>query len=95
VDPAHGNYKPVEGGNLFTVASVLIPDFSWREAPSSPLVPAGSLSNQVGTDRAGLARPASGPPGAYAGEPAGLVYLPFTVAGAPRRGATAIAAPLR
>lgn len=65
LDPAHGNFRPVSGGNVFGVTTYALPDFTWTDAPAAPGVPAGTLSNAVATDRDGAARTSSGPPGAY------------------------------
>jgi hypothetical protein len=65
VDPDHGDYRPLPGGNVYTAATVPIPDFSWETF--SPSVPAGDLSNAVGSDRLGNPHINYGPPGAYTG----------------------------
>ncbi len=62
-NPAGGNYRPAVGSNLYAQAATPIPDFGWRDAP--PGVPAGTLSNAVGTDRDGNLRSSSSPVGAY------------------------------
>jgi uncharacterized cupredoxin-like copper-binding protein len=67
VNPSAGDYRPVPGGNLFSVATCAIPDFTWADAPASPPVPAGDVSNAVARDRNGNPRTLSSPPGAYAG----------------------------
>ncbi len=79
VNPAGGNYRPAPGGNVFSVTTYAIPDFVWSDAPSSPGVPVGTLSNAVPRDRAGHARPNPGPPGAYVGlgAPSLPVFLPM------------------
>lgn len=68
VDPAHGDFRPVAGGNVFSATIYTPPDFAWTGLPSRPAVPAGTLSNAVPDDRAGNPRSASSIPGAYAGE---------------------------
>lgn len=82
VDPAHGDFRPVAGGNVFDAPTFAIPPFSaW--APLTPPVPAGNLDNTVATDRAGNPRVASGPPGAYVGQGDPTLqrfYLPLVVA---------------
>lgn len=55
-DPARGDFRPVDEGNLRTVVPVDIPDFGWNDAPTRPAVPAGNGDNQVVVDRAGKAR---------------------------------------
>lgn len=72
VNAAAGDFRPVAGGNLTTAGSVLIPSFTWSDAPTTPPIPSGTLSNLVPTDRAGRLRVFSSSPGAYdAGSPAG------------------------
>lgn len=66
-DPNRGNFTPRAAGNLTTVHSVQIPDFSWTDTPTLPFVPPGELSNAVQTDRAGLVRRSGSTPGAYVG----------------------------
>ncbi len=65
VDPAHGDFHPSAGSNVFTSPTYSIPDFTWADAPLSPEVPAGNLSNAVPVDRDGHTRTLPGPPGAY------------------------------
>jgi hypothetical protein len=65
VDPENGDFRPLPGGNLFTVLIFPLPDFSWDEF--TPSVPAGEPSNAVAIDRLGNPRTVSDPPGAYAG----------------------------
>ncbi|MBI5223565.1 right-handed parallel beta-helix repeat-containing protein, partial [Candidatus Micrarchaeota archaeon] len=49
VDPAHGNFAPVSGGNLASVQTFTIPNFVW-DISTSPAVPSGVLSNLVSSD---------------------------------------------
>jgi len=81
LDPEGGDYRPAPGSNVYSAATYAIPDFTWSDAPGLPIVPVGTLANAVPYDRAGNARPAPGPPGAYVGEAttALTVYLPPTV----------------
>ena len=65
VDPGHGDYRPLPGGNVYAAATVPIPDFTWETF--SPSVPAGNLSNTVESDRLGNPQTGSCPPGAYTG----------------------------
>ena len=65
VNPAAGDFRPVPGGNLFTVTTYAIPNFTWSDAPSQPAVPQGNLSNSVPRDRNGALRSSTTPPGAY------------------------------
>ncbi len=66
VDPANGDFHPLAGGDLFALQALLIPDFSWADAPNRPAVPQGTLSNAVPFDRDGRPRAPGDPPGAYA-----------------------------
>ncbi len=66
--------RPVAGSNLFSVTTPAIPNFAWGSF--SPSVPAGTVVNAVNYDRAGMPRPAGGPPGAYA-VPTRPTYLPL------------------
>jgi hypothetical protein len=65
VNPSAGDYRPVPGGNIFSVATCAIPNFTWADAPASPAVPAGDVSNAVTRDRDSNLRTSSSPPGAY------------------------------
>jgi hypothetical protein len=65
MNPSAGDFRPLAGGNLTTAGSVLIPSFTWSDAPAQPPVPAGTLENVVTTDRAGTLRVFSSSPGAY------------------------------
>lgn len=65
-DPTAGDFHPIQGGNLFTVAARAIPDFTWTDAPFPPAVPAGNSDNQVLQDADGRTRPTGGVVGAYA-----------------------------
>jgi hypothetical protein len=64
-NPNSGNFRPVQGGNVYSVTTYSIPDFSWADAPSPPTVPPGKLSNSVPKNRAGENRTQPGNPGAY------------------------------
>ncbi len=64
-DPGGGNFRPVQGGNVFGVTTYAIPDFGWDDAPSPPTVPPGNLSNSVPRNRAKEPRTQPGHPGAY------------------------------
>lgn len=59
------NYRPLPGSALTAVHSLPIPKFTWTDAPTVPSVPQGELSNDVRTDRSGLARRSGSTPGAY------------------------------
>ncbi len=80
VNPAGGDFRPVAGGNVFTITTYSIPDFTWDDAPVRPAVPTGTLTNTVAYDRAGNRHTGSGPPGAYAGSAFTAtrgIYLPL------------------
>ncbi|MGH9829878.1 MAG: carboxypeptidase-like regulatory domain-containing protein, partial [Blastocatellia bacterium] len=80
VSPGTGDFRPVGGGNVLSVAAVQIPDFTGNDRPSPPLAPDGNYSNSVGRDYAGGSRMPSGPPGAYAGSGAPLAQT-YSVSG--------------
>lgn len=66
VDPTHGDFHPLAGGNLSSFPGVPIPNFSWADAPARPAIPVGNLSNLVAFDRGGNLRTTISPPGAFA-----------------------------
>jgi len=66
-NPAQGDYRPLPGGNLLALQALPIPPFPGGDRPQPPLAPEGDLDNSVSRDYTGNARPASGPPGAFAG----------------------------
>ena len=76
IDPANGNFRPLEGGNLFSVLTFALPDFNWDDAPTPPAIPMGDLNNAVVVDRDGQPRSTPGVPGAYGGAPAAMLFLP-------------------
>lgn len=51
-----GDFRPVPGSPLATMAGAVIPDFGWSDAPTQPPVPAGVLMNTVRVDRVGRER---------------------------------------
>jgi hypothetical protein len=55
-NPASGNYVPQEGGTVARATTFAVPDFSWSDAPTRPVVPVGALSNVVVLDYQGSAR---------------------------------------
>lgn len=65
VDPAHGNFHPRSGGNVFSAVTYTIPNFTWADAPPTPAVPTGNLVNTIAVDRDNNSRIPPGPPGAY------------------------------
>ena len=85
VDPEHGDYRFASG---FAPPSPFdIPDFTWSDAPVTPMVPEGLLSNNVAYDFAGAPRSTVSLVGAFAAqgeEPAhidlGLVLSPVSPA---------------
>jgi hypothetical protein len=65
MDPAHGNFRPVSGGNVLTANTFAIPDFQGGDRPQPPLAPAGDLTNKVMYDYFGMPRATPSPPGAF------------------------------
>jgi len=55
-DAAHGDFRPLAGGNVLTRNGFDIPAFSGGDQPAVPAVPVGNLANQVGFDRGGVTR---------------------------------------
>jgi hypothetical protein len=51
IDPLNGNFRPVANGNLFGLAAVTIPPFTWSE-----MVPTGELTNTVSRDADNIPR---------------------------------------
>ncbi|MCC7495145.1 MAG: hypothetical protein IT204_22545 [Fimbriimonadaceae bacterium] len=64
VAPGAADYRPVNAGELATLAGVAIPDFSWADAPHPPTGPTGTLVNSSPLNRDGAAR-SNHRPGAY------------------------------
>jgi len=64
-NPENGNFRPIQGGNVFSAVTYTIPNFTWSDAPATPPSPQGTLSNSVPIDRDGSPRTGSGPAGAY------------------------------
>lgn len=64
-NPTMGDFRPRAGGNIFTVTALPIPTFTWSDAPMSPSVPVGNLSNVVNINHDGVARVGAGNVGAY------------------------------
>ncbi|MBI5651201.1 MAG: right-handed parallel beta-helix repeat-containing protein [Chloroflexi bacterium] len=78
LSPATGNFRPTPGGNVFSATTFAIPDFSWSDAPTAPVVPAGNLSNAIPRDRAGSVRASPSTAGAYtAALTAHALFLPM------------------
>ncbi len=65
VSVGKGDYRLTSAVNLTNVTTYPIPNFVWNIGVT-PIVPAGTLTNQVPLDRKGIARISSGIPGAYA-----------------------------
>lgn len=65
VNPENGDFRLAAGGKLLGIKAVAIPDFGWKDAPASPLVPEGLLSNLVSRDFGGALRKADGVLGAF------------------------------
>ena len=67
VDPIHGQFRPVSGGNVFTATTYPVPDFAGDDRQPHPLAPLGTLSNALIRDARGQSRNALSPAGAFAG----------------------------
>ena len=65
VDPAHGDFRPVAGGNVDRRRAVAIPAFAWSGLPARPVAPPGDLDNSVPRNFAGALRDGWGRPGAW------------------------------
>jgi hypothetical protein len=65
VDPVRGDFRPTPGGNVATAPVAAIPNFTWADAPTSPPVPQGNLSNAVPRNFLGQARSTPTHPGAF------------------------------
>lgn len=83
IDPDHGNFRPLTGGNVFTFSTYSIPNFPGNDYPTRPLVNPGNLNNNINTDYNQNYRDASSPPGAYYGSSA---VNPPTVSANPHGG---------
>ncbi|NUM43177.1 MAG: right-handed parallel beta-helix repeat-containing protein [Anaerolineales bacterium] len=79
VNPAGGDYHPLAGGNVFSIPTLPIPDFTWDDF--APTVPNGNSSNVVSQDYEGVTRPTDGPPGAFvhSAPPLRVLYIPLVV----------------
>jgi len=66
IDPAHGNFRPVPGGNVYHAAPFPIPSFAGNDRQQHPLAPLGNLVNTNARDFDGHGRTGVTPPGAYA-----------------------------
>ena len=56
VDPESGDFRPVKGGNVYDVTTYSIPAFAGGDRPSTPLSPAGNLTNNVTLDYSRITR---------------------------------------
>lgn len=65
VNPAGGDYRPLNSGNLSSLNPAAIPDFSWQLPPVTPTVPVGQLENALPRNRAGESRNQTNRIGAY------------------------------
>ncbi|MBI3158296.1 MAG: right-handed parallel beta-helix repeat-containing protein [Chloroflexi bacterium] len=65
VDPANGDFRPLEGGNLFGLPVFPLQVFGWVGLPAQPAAPAGAVaSTPVESDYDGSPRTPADPPGA-------------------------------
>lgn len=76
-DPAQNNFLPLAGGNLSFAPSNLIPHFNW-DAPATPVVPPGTLSNDIVIDCFGIGRVLPAIPGAHVLTSTGITSHPST-----------------
>jgi hypothetical protein len=67
IDPQHGDFRPVTGGNVFRAITYTIPAFAGGDRPNPPLAPQGELRNIVSCDFNGILRNIPGVPGALSG----------------------------
>lgn len=65
INPAGGDFHPLESGNIFSNPGFEIPDFPGGDLPSPPVAPIGNLLNDVLLDRDGNARNQNLIAGAY------------------------------
>ena len=70
--PQLGDFRPVDGGNLFSAATYPVPNFLGGDRQQTPLAPEGDLTNTTLRDRGVASRGASSPPGAYASSTSAL-----------------------
>jgi hypothetical protein len=63
--PAEGDFRPGEGGNLFTLASAVPGGFDNSGNLEHPVTPGGVLQNVIPRDRSGLSREVDAVIGAY------------------------------
>jgi hypothetical protein len=74
-DPANNNFLPAAGGNLSLVTASVIPSFFW-DAPTTPIVPTGTLTNDITMDCIGIGRALPAIPGAHVLTSTGLTTNP-------------------
>lgn len=65
INPSGGDFRPISAGSVISATTFAIPDFTWSNAPTTPPVPSGTLSNSVVEDYNRSPRTGSSPPGAY------------------------------
>lgn len=65
VEPGNGNFRPVEGGNVFNVQTYSIPAFTGNDRPQPPISPEGNLNNDLSHDYDSNDHVSSRPPGAF------------------------------
>jgi hypothetical protein len=65
VNPGSGDFRPVSDGNVFSVLTYAIPDFTGGDRPAPPTPPEGNLINIVPRDFDGVTRSNTWPAGAF------------------------------
>jgi Right handed beta helix region len=65
INPANRDFRLQPGSSVTKLGSYTIPDFTWDDAPTTPLAPVGNLSNKIVGDRENSPRAQTNLPGAY------------------------------
>lgn len=66
VDPANGDFRPIDSGSVYDAITYDIPNFPGGDQPQPPIAPAGILQNLISRDYNGNPRSSTNPPGAFA-----------------------------
>ncbi len=65
IGPENGNYRPLNGGNIYSYTAYPIPDFPGKDYPTKPIIKPGDLTNIINTDYEFNNRGGTDIPGAY------------------------------
>jgi hypothetical protein len=65
VAPVTGDFHPIAGSNVLSVAAIPLPTLSWSDLPTRPQAPAGYTTINVSTNRDGVSRSTGNHVGAY------------------------------